>query len=585
MKKCVNYLMVSLCGGLLFLSSCTSYKKDPLQVVIHELSDVDMLNPVNSTDANMGQDIANNIFQPLIAFDLRTLKLVPVLADSLPKVSVDSAGHMLITFEIRKEAKWDNGTPITSKDVEFTFKAIKNPAVMDEQQKPYYDFVDDIMYIKNYSENPRKFTIVCSEKYILSVIASGNTTILPEYVYDPNKYMEHFTIPQMAKDKDKIANDPNMLAFAKEFNSDKFSRDPKYVSGSGAYKFVEWTTGQRLVLEKKKDWWGNSLSGINCFFDANASKLIYQTINDLTSALVSLKAGNLDVMNDIRPQDFIDLPKSDKFMANFNTYTPIAPYYSYLGLNMNNPKFADVRTRRALAHLCDVQRMIKDVLYGLAQPVIGPVSILDTMNYASDIKPYEYNLDTAKALLAAAGWKDSDGDGILDKVIDGKKTDFTIDFLINAGNDPRKKIALIFQEAARKVGITINVIQQDWNVYLDNMKKHNFEMFYGAWVMPYGPQDFKQIYYTTSALNRGSNYVSFGNAKSDALIDSIRQELNDQKRAVLEKKLQGMMHDMCACLYLWSPKQLIAINKRYDNVYPSTIFPGFWEAGFKGKAE
>ncbi len=359
-------------------------------------------------------------------------------------------------------------------------KAMKNPAVNDEPQKSYYDFINDIIYLKTYSENPRKFTIICDQKYIMAELVAGETVILPEYVYDPNKYMEHFTLKQMRDEKDKLANDPNMIAFAKDFNSDKYSRDPKYVSGSGAYRYVSWTTGQRLVLEKKADWWGKSLAGTNCFFEANASKLIYQTVNDLTSALVSLKAGNIDVINSIKPQDFIDLPKSDKFTQNFNAYTPLQLQYTYLGINMLSPKFADVRTRRALAHLCDIQRMIKDVMYGFAQQVTGPVSPMDSMNYNSEVKPYDYNLDEAKAMLADAGWKDNDGDGILDKEIEGKKTDFTIDFLVNSGSDIRKKVALIFQEEARKVGIKVNVVQQDWNVYLDNVKKHSFEMFYGV---------------------------------------------------------------------------------------------------------
>ena len=81
-----------------------------------------------------------------------------------------------------------------------------------------------------------------------------------------------------------------MIAFAKDFNSDKFRARPELCSGSGAYKFVQWITGQRVVLEKKKDWWGDAVPGTNCFFDANASKLIYQTINDQTSALGFLKS-------------------------------------------------------------------------------------------------------------------------------------------------------------------------------------------------------------------------------------------------------------------------------------------------------
>ncbi|HXB13619.1 MAG TPA: ABC transporter substrate-binding protein [Bacteroidia bacterium] len=579
MRKGV-FTLLAFAFACFFFNACSSYKSNPSEVIVWQLSDPDMLNPINSTDAQ-AQDIDNNIFQPLLNFDYRTLKLVPVLADSLPKLEIDSARHMLITFELRKEAKWDNGTPITAKDVDFTLKVIKNPAINDEPLRTYYDIVNSIIYLKTYSENPRKFTIVCDSKYVMGIISTGtNTFILPEYAYDPNKYLENFTLRQLREDKD-IAKDPKIIAFAKDFNSEKFQRDPQAISGSGAYKFVSWTTGQRVVLEKKKEWWGNSLSGTNCFFDANASKLIYQTINDMTSALVSLKAGNVDIMKSIKPQDFIDLSKSDKFTSNFKAYTPLELSYAYLGVNMTSPKLTDVKTRQGLAHLVDVQRIIKDAYYGYAQQVAGAISPMDSMNYDNTIKPYTYNIDTAKILFAEAGWKDTDGDGILDKVIDGKKTDFTIDFLINAGNDTRKKVALIFQEAARKVGITVNVVQQDWNVYLDNVKKHVFDIYYGAWVFQPGPQDFKQVFYTSSSLNGGSNWVSFGNAKSDALIDSIRTELNDVKRAGMQKRLQQIMHEQCGYIFLYAPEALIAINKRFSNAYPSCNNPFYWEAGFK----
>jgi peptide/nickel transport system substrate-binding protein len=583
MKKVTWSLLAILLVFGIWLCSCRSYKRNSTEVVLWELNDPDMLNPLNSTDANTS-DILANLYQPLINYDFKTLKMVPVLADSLPKIETDSSGKVRITYEIRKEAKWDNGTPITAKDVDFTFKAIKNPSVNDEALRSYFDFVNDIEYIKTYPVNPWKFTIVCDRKYVKALSISGETIILPEYAYDPNKYMEHFTLKQMHDDKN-TANDPNMIAFAKDFNSDKYSRDPKYVSGSGAYRFVSWTTGQRVVLEKKKDWWGNSLAGANSYFDAYPDKLIFQTVNDLTSALVSLKAGNIDVMHQIKPQDFIDLPKSEKFTSNFNMYSPLNTFYDYIGLNTANPKLSDVRTRQALAHLCDVQKMIKDVMYGYAEQTIGHISPMDSANYNYNIKPYENNIDTAKALLAEAGWKDSDGDGILDKMIDGKKTDFTLDFLVNAGNDKRKKVALIFQEAARKLGITVNVIQQDWSVYIGNIKKHNFEMYCGGWVPPYGPEDYRQIFYTTSALNGGSNWVSFGNAASDALIDSIRVEMNDKIRAGMVKRLQVIMHYQSAYIFLWNEKMLMAISKKFSNAYPSFFYPGYWEAGFKASAE
>ncbi|HWY97669.1 MAG TPA: ABC transporter substrate-binding protein [Bacteroidia bacterium] len=579
MRGRIYSITALLAAGVIF-NSCTSYKPNPKQIVLWQLGDPGALNPILAAD-NAAADIDNNIFQPLLNFDYRTLKLVPVLAADIPQVRVDSAGRMFITYEIRKEAKWDNGTPITAKDAEFTLKAIKNINVNDEALRNYYDMVSDMIL---YSDNPRKFTIVYNEKYIMATVATGTDTyIVPEYVYDSNKYLEGFTVKQMYSDT-SVFHDPKMLAFAKEFNSDKYSRDPKFISGSGAYHFVEWTTGQRIVLEKKANWWGDALNTNNCFFEAYPSKIIYQTISDMTTALVSVKAGNIDVINFIKPDEFAELPKSEKFTQNFNTYNPLRLAYTYIGLNMANPKLTDEYTRKAIAYLVDVPRIIKDVFYGYGKQIIGAVSPMDTTEYNYDIKPYQFSIDTAKALLAAAGWKDSDGDGVLDKVIDGKKTDFTLEYKFNSGNEQRKRIGLMFQEAARKVGISVEIKQEETNVYLGDLKAHNFEMYMGGWVFQPGPQDYKQIYYTTSA-QKGSNYVNFGDTKSDALIDSMRTELDPLKEAQMIKRLQIIMHDKCGYIYLCTQEALIAISKKYSNAYPSANNPFYWEAGFKASSD
>ncbi|MGP8217690.1 MAG: ABC transporter substrate-binding protein [Bacteroidia bacterium] len=576
MRKCAHPVVVLFFAELLF-GSCSTYKPKSSEVVSWQLSDPSRLNPVLAYD-NVSIDIDNNIFQPLLNFDYKTLKLVPVLADSLPDVKIAPDGQMLITFEIRKEAKWDNGSPVTAKDALFTLKTIKIPLINDEALRPYYDMVNDII---TYAGNPGKFTIVYGAKYASAVTATGTDTyILPEYVYDSAKYLENFTFKQICSDTG-IASEPKVIAFAKEFNSVKYSREPGYVSGSGAYKFVEWTTGQRIVLKKKDNWWGDVLVSNNCFFEAYPSTLVYQTINDMTSALVSLKAGNIDAINYIKPPDFSDLSKSEKFAANFNLYNIVKFGYTYIGLNMTNPKFSDLNARKAIAHLIDVPRIINDVYYGYAKQVIGPVSPMDSLDYYNSIMPYIFNIDTAKALLAAAGWKDSDGDGILDKVIDGKKTDFTIDFLSNSGNEQRKRVGLIFKEEARKAGISVNVIQQDNNIYMENLKTHHFEMYMYGWVLQPGPQDYKPIFYTTSALNKGSNFTCFGDAESDALIDSIRMELDPVKSSQMIKRLQSIMHEQCGYIFLFAPEALIAINKKFSNAYPSPDIPCYWEAGFK----
>ncbi len=576
-KKIFYGSAVLLCTYV--LSSCSSgeYKQSNNNVTIHELSDAEMLNPINYTDASAGY-ILTNLFQPLIAIDFKTLELVPVLAVSRPQIEKTEDGKgMIITYNIRPEAKWDNGSPITAKDVEFTLKVIKNPKVNCQHQKPYFEFIQDV---KLYPEDPKKITMVCKDVYILAESSSG-VVVIPEYFYDPKGLMRDFTVSQLSREGEKLVDDKKINEFATYYNSEKVSREKDQIVGSGPYKLSEWITGQRIVLERKKEWWGDKLTNENCYFEAFADKLIYQTVNDQTSALVSLKAGNLDVMYSIKPKDFVDLPKSDKFTQSFNAYTPMFLAYTYIGLNTKSPKLSDKNVRQALAHLVDVEKLIKVTMYDLAERITGPIHPSKKKDYNAEIAPYDYNIDKAKQMLADAGWKDTDGNGILDKVIDGQKTEFTLNFTVNSGNDIRKQSALIFQEDARKAGIEVTVTQQDWTVYLNNQKKHNFEVFFGSWVSAPVPNDFKQIFHTESALNEGSNFVSFGSAASDALIDSIKVELDEEKRAVLNKRFQKILYDETSYIFLYSPLERIAIHKRFTNAEPSVARPGFWEAGFK----
>jgi ABC-type transport system substrate-binding protein len=567
-----------LTSAILISAGCGGGKKNNNpSVIVHELSDSDMLNPVTYSSADASY-IMSNMFQSLISIDFKTLELIPVLAVSRPLIEQRKEGGLLITYNIRPEARWDDGKPITAKDMEFTLKVIKNPKVDNARIKPYYEFIDDIKF---YDEDPLKFTFICKDVYILAEASSGDFSVLPPSIYDPKGLMSGFTIKQLNQDAAKLENDPKIIEFAKDFNSEKYQREKGSIVGSGPYAFESWITGQKVTLKRKKTWWGDNVkTNRNIFFEANAPELIYQTINDQTTALVALKAGNLDVMHGIKAKDFVALPQSKKITENYNLHTPTMLAYTYLGLNTRLPKFSDKKVRQAMAHLVDVEKIIKTITYGLAVRVVGPIHPSKAAEYNNDLVPYTYDLELAKKMLSEAGWKDSNGDGTIDKTINGEKTEFKIEFTYNGGNDERKAVALMFQEEARKVGIEVNVVPQEWSIYLDNQKNHKFEMFFGAWISSPLPNDHKQIYHTES-YNGGSNYVGFGNAESDALIDAIRIELNEQKRNELNKKFQSILYDEVPYIYLYSPKEKIAIHKRFSNAEPSVMRPGFWEAGFK----
>jgi len=560
-----------------FFYSCKSNKKAAAKgnVTIHISSDPEMLNPLCYTDAHAAY-IMRFMFQSLLDIDYKTLEPVPVLAESKPTMEKTQDGKLKFTYKIRPEAKWDNGTPITAKDIEFTLKAIKNPKVNNPQVKPGYEHLTDFIYDE---KDPLKFTIVFDATFFLAEMESGDYTVIPEYFYDPKGLMKGFTIKQLNEDKE-LANDPKINEFATDFNSEKRMREKSSIQGSGPYQLDEWTTGQRVVLKRKENWWGDKFKGTNMFFDANPAKLTYKVINDQTSALVALKAGDLDLMATIKAKDFSELVKSDKFKEKFNLYTPMALVYTFIGLNNKRPFFSDRRTREAIAHLVDINKMIQTIHYGYAQATIGPIHPSKAKMYNNDIKPYDYNIEKAKQLLTESGWKDSNGDGTIDKTIDGKHTEFIVDYTYNAGNDSRKQTGLLLQEEARKVGIQINIVAQEWSVYLENCKKHNFDINFGGWVAPPVLPDLKQLYHSESALNGGSNFSSFGTPESDALLDSIRVELNEDKRNAMYKKLQQIIHDDATYIFLTIQNERMAISKRFSNAEPSVVRPGYYEAGF-----
>ncbi len=571
-----TYRLAVIALAALVLYGCGK-KKSKNDVVIHELSDTDMLNPTNYQSAEAGYYLSQ-MFQTLWGTNPVTLKDEPYLAKALPTEEYDEANGLLkYTCELREDAVWDNGTPITVEDVIFSVKLFKAPVIQNEHYRPYFELISDI--VKD-SVNPRKLTIVCNKKYILAKSTAGEFRVIPQYIYDPKKLMDKFSINDLNTKFKEVENDPTMKAFATEYNSEKYQREKGFIVGSGPYEFTEWVPGQRIVLSKKKNWWGDKYKS-EYFYQANPDRLVYTVIKDQTGALTALKGLKLDVMSGIKSKDFVEqLQTSDKIKENFTLSTPLSMAYTYFGLNMRNPKFEDVNVRRALAHLTDVDKMNKVIGYNLGKRITGPINPYKKGAYNDTISFYEFSVDKAKALLAGAGWKDSNGDGIIDKKINGKHTEFNITFTYNAGNDTRRDAALIFKEAARQAGINVDVVPQEWSIYIENQKKHDFEMFYGAWIGSPSPEDPKQIWHTES-INGGSNYVYFGNAETDKLIEDIRSELNEEKRNDLYRKFQVIVHDQVPYIFIWSPMEKIAISKRFTNTETFIVRPGFNEAAFQ----
>jgi peptide/nickel transport system substrate-binding protein len=563
-----------------FAASCGSAKKPvphkDSQVVIWEIADPQMLLPLTGTELQADM-ITKYMYQQLEEIDFRTLELIPALAESRPIIEKTAARGLEVTYRIRKEARWDNGSPVTSKDVAFTLKATFDPGVNNPATKTTMDFISDL---RLYPEDPLKFTFLCDSVYFAIEAGCGGFQIMPEYFFDPKGLLKDYTVHQLCKNAAAVAHDEKIEAFATEMNSEKYLRDKNYMSGSGPYKLVEWTPHQRIVLQKKAKYWGDTLASTMPFFQSYPDRLIFNTINDYSAAVVALKAGNLDVLYTIKPKDFAELRESADFKSKFNIYTPPQLAYYYIGLNTKSKLLQGKKTRQALSHIADVDKYIKTVYYGLAQRVVGPVHPAMKKAYNAALPLYDFNLDKARTLLAEDGWADSNGDGTLDKLIDGKRTEFKIRFTYNAGNELRKSIALMFQEEARKVGVGVDVVAEEWNTYISNLKKRKCEMFISAWQQAPVGLDLKQVWHSSAAVSGGDNYAAFTNTTCDSLIDAMRIELNEDKRNAMLQQLQVITHEEAPYIFLFCQTERIAVSKKFSNVVPSAMRPGFHASEF-----
>jgi peptide/nickel transport system substrate-binding protein len=177
------------------------------------------------------------------------------------------------------------------------------------------------------------------------------------------------------------------------------------------------------------------------------------------------------------------------------------------------------------------------------------------------IKPWPYDPAEAVKLLEEAGWVDHNGDGIRDK--DG--VDFRFEFLLSQGGALGPQVATIIKEDLTKVGIEMSIRFLEWSVFLENIEDQRFDATWLGWGLGTA-EDPYQIWHSSSALNRGSNHVSFINAEVDSICEAGRTEFDVEKRKKLFWRLQEILHDQQPYTFMFTNLTGIAYDKRFKSV-------------------
>ena len=484
-------------------------------IVEGTIGEASTLIPVLASDA-ASLAVAGQIYNGLVKYD-KDLNIVGDLAESFD-IARDG---LTIIFHLRKGVKWHDNAPFTARDVLYTYRIVIDP-------KTPTAYAEDFKQVKSITA-PDDYTVrVTYGAPYAPALASWGAAILPAHLLE-----------------------------GQDITKSPLARKPV---GTGPYRFKEWVAGQKVVLESNHD-----------YFEGRPwiDRYIYRIIPDTSTMYMELKAGAVDLMN-LTPVQFARQTTSTRFTARFNKYRYPSSGYVYMGYNLRHPLFTDKRVRQALTAAINKEELIHGVLFGMGQKAVGPI-IPGRWAYNPHVKDIAYDPRHAAELLAQAGWREKNSDGILVK--DGKPFSFTI--LTNQGNQQRLLTAQIVQQRLRFVGIDVRIRVVEWATFLKEfVDKGNFQVVMLGWNTSQDP-DMYDIWHSSKTNPGELNFIGYKNAEVDRLLVEGRSTFDIEKRKKAYFRIQDILADEQPYTFLYVPDALPVVSSRIRGVKPAPAGIGY----------
>ncbi len=435
------------------------------------------------------------------------------------EILLSTEHNPVVVFRLRPNVKFHDGHVFDANDVRFTYEAIMNPKNLSPRIATY-EPVKEVEVV-----DPLTVRIVYKRLYspALEIWGMG---ILPEHlVNDETLRNEAF---RLGKDPEKFS-----------MRQSSFNRNPV---GCGPFVFREWKSDQYIILDRFDDYWEGS---------PNYQRYIYRIVPDLLTQEMEFYAGTVDSYG-VRPHQ-VERLKHD---PEYQSFSGVSFGYTYIGYNMRREPFNDRRVRMALSMAIDVDKIIKYVLFGQGERITGPF-VKQTDYYNHEIDRVPYDPEGALKLLEEAGWK-RNKEGWLEK--DGKRFQFTL--ITNSGNELRKAVLAIAQDAWRQIGIDVRTDLVEWAVFIqERVNKLDFDALILGWLMGIEP-DLYEIWHSSQTNPHQLNFVGFKNPEADDLIIKIRQEYNHDRQVAYCHRLHEIIAKEQPYTFLYVGKWTAVLDKK-----------------------
>ena len=458
------------------------------------------LNPILANDSASGE-ISDWLFNGLFKYD-KDGNITPELASSYEFITPTK-----LIVKLKDNILWHDKVKLTSKDVIFTYEQIINPSVFNSIKS-------------NFNE-------------VQSVKALDDLTVEIIYKKPYFKALEIWMVGLLPY---------HILKDEKNLMTSSFNKNP---IGTGSYKIKEFKTAQDIELIANPDYFGGK---------PKIDKILYKFLPDPNTSFLYLKQKKLDIggLTPMQASRQID----DNFKNNFEMLSRPSFGFSYLGFNLENPKFKDIKVRQALSLAINRQELVDILFFGYAKVCNGPF-MPGSFAYNDSVKETKQNLEKAKQLLKEAGYDE--------------KNPLSFELITNTGNDIRVNTAQILQYQLAKVGVELKIRVMEWQAFLNTVvHPRKFETVLLGWSLALMP-DAYPLWHSSSSKLGGFNLVGYKNEKVDELIEKGSVTINKDELSTIYKDIFKIVAEDLPYLFLYIPDSITAINKKIENIEPAFI--------------
>ena len=437
-----------------------------------------------------GYEVSWNCYDRLISHEMKTLpngvqyyvrdKLKMELADDM------KLGDMSVTFKLKKNATFHDGTPVTAKDVKWSF----------DRAVTVGGFPTFQMGAGSLTKS-EQFVVLDDQTVRIDFLRKDRLTI-PDLAVVVPCILNSELVKKHATDKD-----PWGLEYTKQ-----------NTAGGGAYRVVNWNAGTEVVLERNDKWIGGPLPKVK--------RVIWRIVPSAGNRRALLERGDADISYDLPNKDFVELKDIGKLNI---VSTPYSNGIQYIGMNVKQPPFDNLKVRQAVAYALPYQKIMDAALFGLAKPMFGAPP--GTPTEVAWPQPHGYNTDIGKAkqLIAEAGYAN------------GFETTLSFDLGFAGVNEP---ICVLTQESLAQIGIkcTINKIPgATWRTELNKKILPLYTNVFSGWL------DYPEYFFIWCYHGKNSifNTMSYQSKEMDALIDAAVNAAAEGGKADYEKSVKGFV--------------------------------------------